>query len=43
MASGSVDQIVDTGKRLREQIGVMHYVVRDPEWSVPIVEALTGQ
>ena len=43
MASGSVDQTVDKGERLREQLGVTHYVVRDPEGFVPVVEALTGK
>lgn len=39
--SGSVDQIVDKIERLRKQLGITHYVVRDPEGFAPIVEALS--
>ena len=40
--SGSVTQIVDKIERLRERLGITHYVVRDPEGFAPIVEALSG-
>lgn len=40
--SGSVEQLVDKLERLREQIGITHYVVRDPDGFAPIVEALAG-
>lgn len=37
---GSTEQVVDKIERLREQLGISHYVVRDPEGFAPIVEAL---
>ena len=39
--SGSVEQVIDKIERLREIVGITHYVVRDPEGFAPIVEALT--
>jgi probable F420-dependent oxidoreductase len=39
---GSVEQIVDKIERLRERIGVTHYVVRDPDGFAPVLDALTG-
>ena len=40
---GSVDQIVDKVVRLRERLGISHYVVREPEAFAPIVDALRGR
>ena len=40
---GSVEQIVDKIERIRERVGITHYVVRDPEGFAPIVEALRGR
>ena len=40
---GSVEQIVDKIERIRERVGITHYVVRDPEGFAPIVEALAGR
>ena len=39
--SGSVEQIVDKIERLRERLGITHYVVRDPDAFAPVVDALT--
>ncbi len=39
--SGSVEQIVDKVERLREDLGITHYVIRDAEGFAPVVEALT--
>ncbi len=38
--SGSIEQLVDKVGRLRDQLGITHYVVRDPEVFAPVVEAL---
>ncbi|MGI9621285.1 MAG: TIGR03621 family F420-dependent LLM class oxidoreductase [Acidimicrobiales bacterium] len=38
---GSVEQVVDKIERLREVIGVTHYVVRDPEGFAPVLDALS--
>lgn len=38
--SGSVEQIVDKIERLREHVGITHYVVRDADGFAPVVEAL---
>jgi len=38
--AGSVAQVVDKIERLRERLGITHYVVRDPEGFAPIVDAL---
>ncbi len=40
---GSLDQVVDTIERRREQLGITHYVVRDPDGFAPVVEALTDR
>lgn len=40
--SGSVEQVVDKIERLRETLGITHYVVRDPAGFAPVVDALTG-
>jgi len=37
---GSVEQIVDKVGRLRHQLGITHYVVRDAEGFAPVMEAL---
>lgn len=39
---GSLEQVVDKIERLREQLGITHFVVRDPEGFAPVVEALTA-
>lgn len=39
--AGSVEQIVDKLGRLRERLGITHYVVRDAEAFAPVVAALT--
>ncbi len=39
--AGSVEQIVDKLGRLRERLGITHYVVRDAEQFAPVVAALT--
>lgn len=38
---GSVEEIVDKIERLRERLGVTHYVVRDPDGFSPVLDALT--
>lgn len=38
---GSLDQVVDKIERLRAQLGITHYVIRDPEGFAPVVDALT--
>lgn len=38
---GSVEQIVDKIERQREQLGITHYVIRDPDGFAPVVDALT--
>ena len=40
---GSVAEVVDKLGRLRADIGISHYVVRDPEGFAPVVEALAGR
>ena len=40
---GSLEQVIDKIERLREQLGISHYVVRDPEGFAPVVEALAGR
>ncbi len=39
---GSVEQVVDKLERLRESLGISHYVVRDPVSFAPVVDALGG-
>jgi probable F420-dependent oxidoreductase len=41
--AGTVEQIVDKIERLRETLGITHYVVRDPDGFAPVVEALVGR
>ena len=43
MLLGSVEQVVDKLERLRADLGVSHFVVRDPEGFAPIVHALAGK
>jgi probable F420-dependent oxidoreductase len=38
---GSVDQVVDKIERLRELLGITHFVVRDPDAFAPVVAALS--
>jgi hypothetical protein len=40
---GSVEQIVDKLGRLRERVGISHYVVRDVEGFAPVVAALADR
>ena len=40
---GSVEQIVDKLQRLRDDVGISHYVVRDPEGFAPVLEILAGR
>jgi probable F420-dependent oxidoreductase len=40
---GSVAQVVDKLERLRTDIGISHYVVRDAEGFAPVVDALAGR
>ncbi len=40
---GSVGQIVDKLQRLRDDVGISHYVVRDPEGFAPVLEMLAGR
>jgi probable F420-dependent oxidoreductase len=39
---GSVEEVVDKIERLREDVGISHYVIRDAEGFAPIVAALVG-
>ena len=39
---GSLEQVVDKIERLRQQLGITHFVIRDPEGFAPVVEALAG-
>jgi len=39
--SGSLERIIDKVERLRETVGITHYVVREPETFAPVVDALT--
>jgi probable F420-dependent oxidoreductase len=39
---GSVEEIVDKLERLRDRLGISHYVVREPETLAPVVRALAG-
>jgi hypothetical protein len=40
---GSLEQIVDKLGRLRDTLGISHYVVRDPDNFAPVVDALRGR
>jgi len=39
---GSLEQVVDKLGRLRDQLGITHVVIRDPEGFAPVVAALAG-
>lgn len=39
--SGSLERIVDKIERLRDEVGITHYVVREPDVFAPVVDALT--
>ena len=41
--AGSVEQVVDKIGRLRDQLGITHYVVRDAEGFAPVMEAITTE
>ena len=43
MFYGSLEQVVDKLERLREDVGISHYVVRDAEQFAPVVAALAGR
>jgi probable F420-dependent oxidoreductase len=38
---GSLEQVVDKIERLRERLGITHFVIRDLDGFAPVVEALT--
>jgi alkanesulfonate monooxygenase SsuD/methylene tetrahydromethanopterin reductase-like flavin-dependent oxidoreductase (luciferase family) len=40
---GSVSQVVDKLERLRSDIGISHYVIREPDAFAPVVAALAGR
>jgi probable F420-dependent oxidoreductase len=40
---GSVEQVVDKLGRLRDDVGISHYVIRDAESFAPVVDALAGR
>ena len=40
---GSLEQVVDKVERLRETLGISHFLVRDPEGFAAVVEALAGR
>lgn len=40
---GSLAQVIDRIERLRELVGISHYVVRDPDGFAPVVAALSGR
>jgi probable F420-dependent oxidoreductase len=40
---GSVEQVVDKLERLRTDVGISHYVIRDAEAFAPVVAALAGR
>ncbi len=40
---GSHEQVVDQLGRLREELGISHFVIRDPEGFAGVVEALAGR
>ncbi|WP_214405010.1 TIGR03621 family F420-dependent LLM class oxidoreductase [Pseudonocardia lacus] len=41
--SGSVEQVVDKLQRLRELLGISHYVIRDADAFAPVVAELSGR
>ncbi len=40
---GSLEQVIDRIERVREQVGISHFVVRDPDGFAPVVDALRGR
>ena len=40
---GPLGQIVDKLQRLRDDVGISHYVIRDPEGFAPVLEMLAGR
>jgi probable F420-dependent oxidoreductase len=40
---GSVEQIIDKLERLRNDVGISHYVIRDAQAFAPVVAALAGR
>ncbi len=40
---GSLEQVVDRIERVRQQVGINHFVVRDPDGFAPVVDALRGR
>lgn len=40
---GSTEEVIDKLERLREILGISHYVVRDAEGFAPVVDALRGR
>ena len=40
---GSVEQIVDKLERLRDDVGISHYVIRDAEAFAPVAAILAGR
>ena len=43
MLVGSLGQVVDKLQRLRDDVGISHYVIRDPEGFAPVLEMLAGR
>jgi len=41
--TGSTEQVIDKIERLRNELAISHYVVRDPEGFAPIVQSLAGR
>ena len=40
---GSVEQVVDKVERIRADVGISHFVVRDAAGFAPVVAALAGR
>jgi len=40
---GSVEHVIDKLERLRDDVGISHYVIRDAEGFAPVVAALAGR
>ena len=40
---GAVEQIIDKLERLRDDVGISHYVIRDAEGFAPVAAALAGR
>jgi probable F420-dependent oxidoreductase len=40
---GTVEQVVDKLERLRSDVGISHYVIRDAEGFAPVVDTLAGR